>query len=73
MLDGYSAVANPHQAFHQHGKDAVAAFRAGEPLRGMELAEAGKEEIQFNNQAPLCRIWSECCINDRVAFLCKYI
>ena len=22
-LDGYAAVANPHQAFHQHGKEAV--------------------------------------------------
>jgi hypothetical protein len=30
-------VANPHQTFHQHGKDAVAAFRAGDPLRGMGM------------------------------------
>ncbi len=37
-LDGYQAVANPHQSFHQNGKDAVAAFHAGEALRGMELA-----------------------------------
>ena len=47
-LDGYGAVANPHQAFHQHGKDAVAAFRAGEPLRGMELVakmEADSMEV----------------------------
>ena len=36
-LDGYAAVANPHQAFHQHGKEAVAAFRAREAMRGMEL------------------------------------
>lgn len=36
-LDGYAAVANPHQTFHQHGQDAVAAFHAREPLRGMEL------------------------------------
>jgi len=36
-LDGYAAIANPHQAFHQHGKDAVAAFHAGEPLHGMEF------------------------------------
>lgn len=36
-LDGYAAVANPHQAFHQHGKEAVAAFRAGEAMRGMEM------------------------------------
>jgi len=41
-LDGYAAVANPHQTFHQHGKEAVAAFRAGEPLRGIELV--GKME-----------------------------
>ena len=36
-LDGYVAVANPHQAFHLHAKDAVSAFRAGEVLRGMDL------------------------------------
>jgi predicted nucleic acid-binding Zn-ribbon protein len=36
-LDGYAAVANPHQSFHQHGKEAVAAFNSGEALRGMEL------------------------------------
>ncbi|MDD4912505.1 MAG: CZB domain-containing protein [Sideroxydans sp.] len=36
-LDGYQAIANPHQQFHQNGKDAVTAFRAGEALRGMEL------------------------------------
>lgn len=35
-LDGYAAIANPHQSFHQYGREAVAAFRAGEPLRGME-------------------------------------
>jgi hypothetical protein len=35
-LDGYAAVANPHQTFHQHGKEAVEAFRAGESLRGMQ-------------------------------------
>ncbi|BCK86675.1 hypothetical protein MIZ01_0441 [Sideroxyarcus emersonii] len=47
-LDGYTAVANPHQSFHQHGKDAVAAFRAGEALRGMELVarmEADSMEV----------------------------
>jgi predicted nucleic acid-binding Zn-ribbon protein len=38
-LDGYADVANPHQAFHQHGKEAVTAFRAGEPLSGMALVE----------------------------------
>jgi len=36
-LDGYQAVANPHQSFHQNGKEAVAAFHAGDALRGMEL------------------------------------
>lgn len=36
-LDGYVAVAAPHQSFHSHAKDAVVAFRAGEALRGMEL------------------------------------
>jgi hypothetical protein len=36
-LDGYSAVANPHQSFHQHGKEAVAAFHSGDALGGMEL------------------------------------
>ncbi|MBI5889494.1 MAG: CZB domain-containing protein [Nitrosomonadales bacterium] len=47
-LDGYADVANPHQAFHQYGKDAVAAFQAGEPLRGMELVakmEADSMEV----------------------------
>ncbi|HZW24709.1 MAG TPA: methyl-accepting chemotaxis protein [Gallionella sp.] len=38
-LDGYAAVAAPHQAFHQHGKEAVSAFRSGNALRGMELVE----------------------------------
>jgi hypothetical protein len=36
-LDGYAAVASPHQSFHQHGKEAVAAFNSGEAMRGMEL------------------------------------
>ena len=36
-LDGYAAVANPHEAFHQNGREAVKAFRSGEGLRGMEL------------------------------------
>jgi hypothetical protein len=35
--DGFTAVANPHQNFHQHGKDAVTAFHAEQPLQGMEL------------------------------------
>lgn len=41
-LDGYAAVANPHEAFHQHGRESVKAFRSGEGLRGMELV--GKME-----------------------------
>ena len=36
-LDGYGAVASPHEAFHQHGRDAVAAFYMGDQLRGVEL------------------------------------
>ncbi|HEU0283348.1 MAG TPA: CZB domain-containing protein, partial [Gallionella sp.] len=47
-LDGYAAVANPHQAFHQHGREAVAAFRSGDPLRGIELVgklEADSMEV----------------------------
>jgi predicted nucleic acid-binding Zn-ribbon protein len=43
-LDGYSAIANPHQGFHQHGKEAVAAFRKGEPMRGMELVSKMEAE-----------------------------
>jgi len=36
-LDGYAAVASPHQAFHQHGRDAVTAFRSGDASRGIDL------------------------------------
>ena len=36
-LDGYAAVASPHQAFHQHGREAVETFRSGEALQGVEL------------------------------------
>jgi len=43
-LDGYAAVANPHQIFHQHGKEAIVAFRAGEPLRGIELVGSVEAE-----------------------------
>lgn len=35
-LDGYTAIANPHQAFHQHGRESVTAFHEGDPLRGMD-------------------------------------
>lgn len=49
-FDGYTAVANPHQAFHQHGKEAVAAFRAGEAMRGMELvAKMEAESMEVLN------------------------
>ncbi|OGS75796.1 MAG: chemotaxis protein [Gallionellales bacterium GWA2_55_18] len=47
-LDGYNAVANPHQSFHQNGREAVTAFRNGEPLRGIELVgklEADSMEV----------------------------
>ena len=47
-LDGYVAVANPHQAFHQHGREAVTASRSGESLRGIELVgqmEADSMEV----------------------------
>ena len=47
-LDGYAAIASPHQAFHQHGREAVSAFRSGEALRGMELVkklEAASMEV----------------------------
>ncbi len=50
-LDGYAAVANPHQAFHQYGKEAVSEFTAGNPLRGMELVakmEAASMEVLAN-------------------------
>ncbi len=38
-LDGYAAIASPHQAFHQHGQDAVNAYHAGDPLRGMDIVK----------------------------------
>ncbi|OGS98591.1 MAG: chemotaxis protein [Gallionellales bacterium RIFCSPLOWO2_12_FULL_59_22] len=47
-LDGYAAMANPHQAFHQHGREAVTAFRSGDPLRGIGVAgqmEANSMEV----------------------------
>ncbi len=54
-LDGYAAVASPHQTFHQHGKDAVTAFRAGDAMRGMELV-AKMEEDSMEVLAALERI-----------------
>jgi hypothetical protein len=47
-LDGYSAIAQPHQVFHQYGRDAVSAFRSDDALRGMELVkklEAASMEV----------------------------
>ncbi|MEI7842771.1 MAG: methyl-accepting chemotaxis protein [Gallionellaceae bacterium] len=47
-LDGYVAIANPHQAFHQFGKEAVSLFRGGSPMKGMELVaklEAASMEV----------------------------
>lgn len=41
-LDGYSAIATPHEAVHRNGKEAVIAYRSGDALRGMELV--GKME-----------------------------
>ena len=38
-LDGYAAIANPHQAFHQYGKDAVVKFRSGNAFEGMKQVE----------------------------------
>jgi len=34
-LEGYAEIASPHQGVHQNGKEAVAAFYAGEALQGM--------------------------------------
>jgi len=47
-LDGYAAIANPHQAFHQYGKEAVTEFRSGQPMNGMALVaklEASSLEV----------------------------
>ncbi len=47
-LDGYVAVANPHQNFHQHGREAVTAFRSGDFTGGIELVgklEADSMEV----------------------------
>jgi hypothetical protein len=50
-LDGYAAIATPHQAFHQYGKEAVSEFISGNALRGMELVakmEASSMEVLAN-------------------------
>ncbi len=47
-LDGYAVIANPHQVFHQYGREAVTAFHSGDPLRGMDLVkklEAASMEV----------------------------
>ncbi len=51
-LDGYQAIDKPHQSFHQHGKDAVAAFHAGEALRGMGLVA----EMESDSMAVLAAL-----------------
>ncbi len=49
-LDGYADVAKPHQTFHQHGKEAVEAFGAGNSLRGMKLvAEMEADSMEVLN------------------------
>lgn len=50
-LDGYTAVANPHQSFHIHGREAVAEFRSGNVLHGMDLVakmEAASMDVLSN-------------------------
>jgi hypothetical protein len=47
-LDGYAAIASPHQVFHQYGREAVIAYYSGDPLRGMDLVkklEAASMEV----------------------------
>jgi hypothetical protein len=44
QLDGYASVANPHQTFHQHGREAVSEFRSGNAIRGMELVSMMEAE-----------------------------
>lgn len=36
-LDGYEAIASPHQRFHNNGREAVIAFGAGDKLKGIDL------------------------------------
>ena len=38
-LDGYTAIAAPHQAFHQYGREAVSLFKSGDPISGLAMAE----------------------------------
>lgn len=54
-LDGYAAVAGPHQTFHQYGKDAVSEFSSGNAMRGMELV-AKMETASMDVLANLERI-----------------
>jgi Methyl-accepting chemotaxis protein (MCP) signalling domain/Chemoreceptor zinc-binding domain len=47
-LDGYAAVASPHQAFHQHGREAVTMYRSGDAVHGLDLVgklEADSMEV----------------------------
>jgi len=54
-LDGYEAVDTPHKAVHQHGKEAVEAFRSGDPMRGIGLV-ALMEQASMEVLAALERI-----------------
>jgi hypothetical protein len=54
-LDGYTAIANPHQAFHQFGRDAVKEFRAGNAIVGMQYVEK-MEAASLEVQAGLERV-----------------
>ncbi len=55
-LDGYAAIDVPHQAVHQHGREAVTAFRSGDPLRGIELV--GRDGSGQHGSA--CRAGKDC-------------
>lgn len=54
-LDGYEAVDTPHKAVHQHGREAVTAFRSGDPMRGIGLV-ALMEQASMEVLAALERI-----------------
>ena len=54
-LDGYTAIANPHQAFHQFGREAVKEFRADNAIVGMRLVEK-MEAASLEVQAGLERV-----------------
>ncbi|MGC2164765.1 MAG: methyl-accepting chemotaxis protein [Gallionella sp.] len=56
-LDGYNAVADPHQDFHKNGREAVAAFWNGDALGGMRLVanmEASSMEVLASLERIAC-------------------